>query len=554
MRRPLAPIVFLFLLAACGDIATDGPAGGTVIIGASADADALLPPLAGSVQGRAVSELLFDRLAEMGPALNVTGDRGFAPRLARSWRWSLDSLTITFALDADARWHDGHPVRAADVAFGFHVIRDSANGSSLVADIGNIDSVTTPDSLSAIVHFARRAAEQFYAATLITPLPTHVLGDLPPGALRTSEAARAPVGSGRFRFVEWQPKSRLELAAVEDHYRGRPRLDRVVFSVTPEPATGLARVWAGESDVWEPLTPIDVTEAAKYEQVRVFSGPGFDYGFLAFNFRDRRNPSRPHPLFAEREMRRAITMAVDRDALRQAIFGALAMRSYGPFTRPQNTSDTTITQIPFDRAAAAKTLDSLGWRAVGTDGIRRRGAQRLSFAINIPTSSAVRNRAAVLLQEQLRQVGIGATIEAMEFGTFFTRMQSGDFDATISGWRTSPSPGGIRGAWGSAAISRGARQNAGMYENPVFDAAVEQGLGALDVATRRAHMRRAYQTIVDDAAAIWLYEVRNAAAVHRRFNVPLWRSEAWWLTLADWSVDPEQRLPRDTRPTSGTAP
>jgi peptide/nickel transport system substrate-binding protein len=61
-------------------------------------------------------------------------------------------------------------------------------------------------------------------------------------------------------------------------------------------------------------------------------------------------------------------------------------------------------------------------------------------------------------------------------------------------------------------------------------------------------MRVAYQTIVDDAAAIWLYEVRNAAAVHRRLNVPRWRSEAWWMTLPDWTVDPAQRLQRDARP------
>lgn len=550
LHRTLALVIPL-ALAACGDSRNVGSTGGTVIIGSPADADALLPPLAGTVQGRAVSELLFDRLAEMGPSFNVNGDSGFQPRIAERWSWSDDSLAITFSIDPDARWHDGTPVRAADVVLGFDVIRDTLNGSQLIADIGDVDSVVATDSMTAVVYFAYRAAEQFYVATQITPLPSHLLADVAPGALRTSDEARAPVGSGRFRFVEWRPRQRLELAAVDGHYRGRPSIDRVVFSISAEPATGLARLWAGESDVWAPLAPNDVPTAERYDHIRVYSGPGFDYGFLAFNLRDR-DGDRPHPLFASRPLRRALTMAVDRDALREAIFGQAAMRSYGPFTRPQNTADTTITQIPFDREAAAATLDSLGWRR-GDDGMRRRNGQRLAFGILIPTSSAVRNRASVLLQEQLRQVGVDVTIEAMEFGAFYGRFTAGDFDATIGGWHTTPSPSGIRGTWGSPAISLGADQNAGSYFNAEFDEAVEQGLDAVDPAERRAHLRRAYQIIVDDAPAIWLYEVRSYAAVHERFNVPDWRSDAWWLTLGDWTVDPDKRLPRDAAPPSTPA-
>lgn len=540
-------LVFSILAAAC-DRAPEGPLGGTIIVGTAGDADALIPSLAGSIQGRLVGELLFDRLVEMGPELNVNGDGGFASRLARSWSWSADSLTITFVLDPSAKWHDGFPVRSQDVLAGYAVINEPANGSSLRSHFGDVDSVAATDSLTVNVHFSKRSAEQFYAASQIFPLPSHLVSTIPAGELNRSEFGRAPVGNGKYRLVMWEAKSRLELAAVEDHYRGRARLDRVVFTYTPEPGTGLARVWAAESDFWEPLTPNDVAEAAGREHVRVMSGPGFDYGFLAFNFRDAKDNTRPHALFADRELRRALTMAVDRDALRRAMFDSLAMPSFGPFTRPQNTSDTTITQIPFDRLAAERTLDSLGWTDVGADGIRMRGAQRLSFAILVPTSSAVRMRASVLLQEQLRLVGVEVAVDAMEFGAMREQWQAGRFDATIGGWRTTPSPSGIRGTWGSPAISRGAGQNTGSYANDDFDAAVEAGLGALDPAERRMYMRRAYQTIVDDAAAIWLYEVRNAAAIHERFNVPRWRSEAWWTTLSEWSVDPERRLPRDARP------
>lgn len=547
MRRSLSCLA-LCLLAACASDSRAVRTGGTVVIGVPADADALLMPLVNGVQGRIVSELLFDRLAEMGPGLNTVGDAGFEPRLARSWRWSADSLAIVFALDPAARWHDGRPVRAADVVLGFAAIRDSANVSPLVAEIAGVAAVTALDSLSAEVRFSRRSPEQFHTATLIVPLPAHVYGAIPGGALRTSAEALAPVGSGRFRFVRWEKGVRLELAAVPDHHRGRALLDRVLFSVAPEPATGIARLKAGETDVWDPLPPPEVAGVAAEPHLRLISAPSFDHGFLAFNFRAPGDPSRPHPLFADLGVRRAITLAIDRATIVKAVFDTLALPGLGPFVRAQATADTTIRQIPFDRAAADALLDSLGWTARGPDGVRRRAGRPLAFAVILPSTSRVRERTAVLIQEQLRAVGVAMSIEKMDFPVFLDAQTKGRFDAVLGGTRTTPSPSGVRGSWASPAIPGGGTQNAWHYQSAAFDAAVEAGLAAMDPAESKAQLRRAYQQIVDDAAAVWLYELRSVGAVHRRLVVPAWRPDAWWLTLGEWSVDPAQRLPRDAAP------
>lgn len=547
MRR-LLPLVLSVLVAACGGTADSGTSGGTVVIGTPADADALLMPLVDGVQGRVVAELLFDRLADIGPGLNTVGDAGFEPRLARRWSWSPDSLAITFELDPDAKWHDGAPVRAEDVVFGLQAIRDSGNVSSLNASIENVTSAVAMDSMRAEIRFAARAPEQFYMATLIVPLPRHVYGSIPSGGLRASEAARAPVGSGRFRLVRWESGVRLELAAVDGHYRGRPHLDRVLFSVSPEVATGIARLKAGETDVWDPLPPAVIGDLVAEPHLRVFNSPGFDYGFLAFNFRDPQAPSRPHPLFSDRGVRRAITLAVDRSTVVRAVFDTLAVVALGPFVRAQASADSTLRQIPYDRDAANALLDSLGWRDRGADGVRRRGGRSLAFSVIVPSTSRTRERAAVLMQEQLRAVGVAMEIERMDFAVFLGRQTSGNFDAILGGTRTTPSPSGLRGSWASAALQGGGSQNPWHYESAAFDDAVKAGLGAMDPVESKAQLRRAYQQIIDDAAAIWLYELRNVSAVHRRFVVPSWRPDAWWLTLGDWSVDPAQRLPRDAAP------
>jgi peptide/nickel transport system substrate-binding protein len=539
------------LFLACFAVACRGSdarsTGGILVVSAGADAETLFPPLVTGNQGRAVTELLYDKLADIGPGLNTIGDAGFVPKLARSWEWSADSLTITFHLDPRARWHDGQPVTSRDVQYAFHVWTDSAVGAVQRAALAGVDSIGAPDALTARVLFRERTPEQFYAFvyTLI-PLPSHRLAALADTALHDAPAVRAPVGSGPFRFVSWTPRVSLELAANTGYYGGRPHLDGVVFAVAAQGATVAARLLAGEADFLEQLQPPDFAQLPADGRVRTQAYGGFDYLFLLFNQRDARAPDRPNPLFADRAMRRALTMAVDRATLVRSVFDSLARPAIGPFARTQWTADTTLRGIPFDLAAASRLLDSLGWRRGGSDGVRQRAGQPLAFSVLVPASSRARQSAAVLLQAQLKAVGVRVTIEQADFNAFLDRARRGAFDAMVSGVRTSPSPRGVRDWWGTPGSGRGA-QNWGRWSNAVFDAQVDSALSASNVAAVRSHFRVAYQAALDDAPAVWLYEPRVFAGVHRRLTVGALRPDAWWSGIARWSIDPSQRLPRDRR-------
>ncbi len=544
-RTLLVPAVLL--LAACGP-RDGGAGGGSVIIASSADADALLPPVRTTVTGRLVAELLFDALVEIGPELDPLGDAGFVPRLAKSWRWSADSLVLTFTLDPEARWHDGARVVAKDVASGFAALRDPANGSPLRADLAEIDSVRVVDDATVAMHFGVRTPEQMYTASLVWPLPSHLVDTIPSGGLGTSAFAQRPVGSGQYRFVAREPKVRTELAAVTDHYRGRPGPDRIVLLVSDQPATAIAKLWTEEADVWDVLPPPDVEEARKHPHVQLISSPGYDYAFLGFNFRDPRDTARAHPVLADRRMRHALTMGIDREGLVRALFDTLGRPGLGPFVRKQYTADTTLVHLPFDTAHANALLDSLGWRTRDREGYRTRGGRRLVLRALVPAPSANRVRASVLVQEQLRRLGVEMPIDRLEGGAFGQSRDAGTWDVYFGGWGSAPSVRGTRTTWGSRSRPQWGRLNVGNYSNPAFDIAVDSGLATFDVAESRRHFRRAYETIIEDAPAVWLYEPVLVNAVHRRFTVPAWRPEAWWRTLGQWRLDPAQRLPRDAAP------
>lgn len=548
-RSLLLPLTLLLPVVGCtGEGGATG--GGTVIITSAADADALVPPLRVTIGGRMLSELLFDPLVEIGADRVPFGDAGFQPRLAKSWRWSADSLAIIFSIDPKARWHDGQPVVARDLAAGLAAIRDPANGSTTVADIPDIDSVHVIDDRTVAVHFNARSSEQMYAASLVFPLPSHLVDTIAKGALGTSDYAQHPIGSGPYRFASREPTVRTELAAVEDHYRGRPGPDRIVLLVSKEPATAIAKLWTEEADAFDVLPPPDVTEAARHAHVRLIRSLGFDYTFLGFNFRDPRDTARAHPVLADVALRQAVAHAIDRAGIVKALFDTLAVTGLGPFARAQATADSSITHPGFDTARANALLDSLGWRSRGADGIRQRNGRRLVLRLLVPAPSANRVRASVIVQEQLRTVGIDAPLEKVDGQAFGAARDAGTWDLILGGWGTTPSMRGIRGTWGSRSRPGWGRLNSGNYRAPAFDAAVEAGLAAITPDSARAHFRDAYRVIAGDVAAVWLYEVTPVSAVHARFTLPAWRPEAWWRTIPSWRLDRPRALPRDAHPTT----
>jgi peptide/nickel transport system substrate-binding protein len=520
--------------------------GGTVVISTAADVDVLIPPLTSQTTGRQVAEQIFDRLAEIGDDLNTTGDGGFTPALAESWAWSADSLSIAFRVNPRARWHDGLPVTAFDVQFTHALYADPEVASPAAPLLANIDSVTVSDSSTAVFWYGRRTPGQFFETVyFLLVMPRHHLESVPRTRLRESAFARAPVGSGRFRFVSRVPAASIELAADTANYRGRARLDRLVWVVAADFSTAATRFLAREADVFEALRPEQIAEIERSDDLRAIMVPTLDYAFVQFNMRHAANRDAAHPLFGDQNLRRALTMAVNREGLVRNVFDSLAFVAVGPVSRGLTIADTTVTQIPYDSAAAGRLLDSLGWNRRNRDGVRLRDGRPLQFTLLVPGSSRNRVRMAVLLQEQLRGVGVRMNIEQMEYATFVERSRQRRFDAVFGAWRIDAAPHGIRQTWGSAGSRSPNGLNYGSYENAAFDAYVDSALSTANLTEARAHFRRAQEIIVADAPAIWMYEPRTAIGLHARLRPQHVRVDAWWAGLADWSVDPENRLRRD---------
>ena len=526
-----AVAVALLAAMACAS-PPDRPSGGTIVIAATGSYGSLFPPMGGSATGRQITELIYDYLTEVGLSLNTTDDRTFAPRLAESWEWARDSLSLAVHLHSTAKWHDGVPVRASDVAYSFSLYSDTSF-SSMASQLASIDSVTERDSLTAVFWFHARYPLQFYDATSqMQILPMHVYENIKVDSLREAVANIKPVGTGRYRFASERPRESIELVADSANYRGAPNIRRVIWRFFGSADEAARALLAGEVDVYDSMRPGDVQAATKVPDIKIAMSAGSDYAFMTFNLK--------RPLFASRELRRALAMAVDRDAMVSNVFDSLAFSGVGPTVRYFPTTSSSLRQIPYDPTRAARILDSLGWRINSKTQVRTRNNQELRFKVILPSSSSNRIRMGTLLQEQFRKIGVAIKLDQMEFTTFNSRLYEHDFDAALASWHLGTSPASIRMLWTS-----NASKNLGFYSNRTFDAQIDSAISTFAPAASQQSYQSAYQTAIDDAPAIWLYEPKLVIGIHKRIRTKPYRPDAWWWSLADWYIPPQEQIGRD---------
>lgn len=522
----------------------DRAEGGTLVVGIQTDIGPLIPPLIRQVDQKLVADQIFEPLAWVGDEGRVDG--GFRPAIADSWEWERDSTALVVRMNPGARWHDGKPVRASDVRFTFGLYTDPQVGSVESQALSRIDSVTARDSLTPVFWFGKRYPEQLYdAVARMLVLPEHALASAPRATLQTADFGVKPFGSGRFRVVTWDPKANTQLVADTTHYRGRAKLDRIVFSFTPDPNALVTRLSAGELDVADIISSEHFRTLSTRPDLKAQLLPALDYAFIQFNLRDPKQPNRPHPVFGEPAMRRALTIGLDRDRLVRSQFDSLARVALGPMTHAQALADTMIAPIRHDSAGAARLLDSLGWTLPQGKAIRERAGQPLRFSIIVPNVSRNRMGMVVRVQDAFKQIGVDMQVDALEPNTFIGRLGKRDFDVAFSGNRAEVSLAGLRPYWSVQGADDPTGRNFSSYRNPKFDAHLDSALSAGGMTDARAHASQAFATIVADAPAIWVYEAKSATVMHKRIRPAHMVPGAWWIGMADWTIPAAERIDRD---------
>jgi peptide/nickel transport system substrate-binding protein len=505
---------------------------GTIVIAAAGEPSSLFPPLVYETVGRDITDQVFERLADLAPDAAPIDPAGYRPALADRWE-RIDSLTLRFHLRAGARWQDGVPVTAHDVAFSFAAYADPALDTEAGPALAGQVTVEAVDSSTVLIHFARAYPEQWYDATWhVRILPAHIWEAMPRAQWEGDTALAHVVGSGPFRVVAWVPAQSLRLEAVPD---AAARVTRVVWRFVPDPDAAVNLLLSGEADLVEQLgPPARVARVAGDTTIALRRYPSAAYGFLGFRLQDAKG-RRPGVL-GDRALRRALAMGVDRQVLAAGIFGEGTVAPAGPMSQLLWINSPDIRVLPYDTATAMRLLDSLQW-VRGDDGVRRRGGQRLGFDILVPGTSPTRRDLAQALQQSWKLLGVEVTITAVDFPVFNQRLAAGAFDSYIGAWLDEPSPRGLADQWTRAGWDK---LNYGHYADPAFDSLFAQAVAATDTATAGPLYRAAMDMLNADAPALFLYAPMQVAGVSRRLEGVTINPYSWLSDLSAWHAGPRR--------------
>ena len=445
---------------------------------------------------------------------------------------SRDGRTVKYRLRSGVTWHDGVRFTARDVAFTWRVVMNDRNDVFHREGYDEVASIDTPDDLTVIVHLKRRSPpfiSRFFTslqegAKVI--LPEHLLRDQ--STINESPYNAAPVGTGPFRFVRWDRGRGIEFAAYDRYFHGRPKIDRIRFSVIPDDNTILAQVRAGEID----LPSVTTTLFAIYRTL-----PGIVTELPPWNAENVIPINNGRPGLRHLEVRQAIARAIDYAAIIQKVTHGVG--TYARDIVPPNAIGYVPSPVfPYDPEGARRLLDAHGWKP-GPDGIRARGDERLDFVFLVSTGGANAHAIAVQLQAWLRAIGIGLTVKTSPYNQIFSYdgpIQTGKYDMANYSYTLPWDPDNLIYLGCDQFPHKG--ENVFRYCDSVVDAGERRGLQTDDPARRAAIYAPVERRIRETIPYIPLYLLRRPvayASALKHFSaapsiVEFWNAWEWELS------------------------
>lgn len=533
--RSLVGIVAAVALAACGGspaspppLADDGPTpGGTVVLGALTDVQSWNPYLAESLFADQVLEQIYPRLMIEQPDYREHPPT-FAPSLARSWELSADGLELTLHLEPDATWSDGVPVTADDVVFSHRVALSPEVGwlgADAKAQIAEVEAV---DPKTVLVRFSRRSPYQLMDANAGPIVPAHAWAEVPLASWRSVDWKERMLSAGPFRLASHVPQQEIVLERNPTYWRaGLPRLERVVWRIVPSKGGLLNLLLAGDLDLHPSVPPGDAERVATDPELELREIPSRTYSFVLYNLR--------RPMLDEPVERRALSLAVDRRAIVEAVYGGHARIAAGPILSEMWAFNRDMAPLPHDPGRARELLDAAGWRDSDGDGIRELDGTPFRLELLAPSENELRQDIAVLIEQDLARIGVDATPRFVEWGTLLARLDAGDFDAAIHAW-SEPTMIDLGGVWHSTGPDE-PTFNWGGYADPEVDRLLELAAEEPDPAVQKPLYDRVQELVVADQPYTFLAESLRLVGVHRRIRgadindaSPYFNLEQWWVS------------------------
>ncbi|MFP3356499.1 ABC transporter substrate-binding protein [Planococcus sp. SIMBA_143] len=493
----------IVLLAGCSSdnaqdeagTATEGDkSGGTLVYGRGADSVSLDPINVTDGESIRVTHNIYETLLEYDHNLELQ------PKLATEYSSSEDGLTWTFQLREGVKFHDGTDFNADAVVFNFERWMDPENpyhegdfpyypflyGGFKGDENHLIESVTATGEHELEIVLKRKTAP------FLSYLAISMFGIASPAAIEQYGAGigENPVGTGPFKFEEWNRNNTITLSKNEDYWmEGKPYLDQVIYQVIPENSARLNALQTGEIDILDGMNASDTTIVEDTEGIELIKRPSFNIGYMAFNM--EKEP------FDDPLVRKAINMAIDKEEIVDAFYNGLADPATSPLPPSLWSHDESLEKYDYNVEEAKKLLAEAGLEDGFTTELHTMSNPRPYLPEPMKIAEAI--------QSDLAEIGITAEIVSSEWATYLEDTKNGKHSMAMYGWTgVMADPDNFLYPNLSKTNAEVPAQNIAFYKSDEFTSLITEARETIDQDKRTELYQEAQQLFQEDAPWVML--------------------------------------------------
>ncbi len=487
--------------------AETGSTGGEKVItmAQTGDWDTFMPMNTTNAGADNVIELMFDRL------MVINTDGTFGPRLAESWETNEAQDKITYHLNENAKWQDGEPVTAEDVVYSAQVASSSEYSylrrirMQYFAGTDETGCETGTDSIE--VAALDDHTVEFTLKTPMDPaiiyalvnrdffiMPKHLLDSISDADLVNDAFWQKPIGSGPCIFDSMESGVSIEFKANKDYYLGAPDFDRLVFKKV-QSTNLLSGLMSGDIDVLSANSQIPLAdwEAAKNTQgIVTKSIPTFAYQYMAMN------TSRD---YLTEDVRHAISLAINRQVIVDQLLQGEARIAIGPLAEDHPYFDEKLLPIEYDPEKAKSMLEAAGWDS------------NRELEVMVSTGNEVREKSAILIQQDLQKIGIKTKIQTLDFPTLLTNARNGDYDLCFIG-----SSGSVDPSESVPNVTAGYMNNFAQLSDPTLGQIGESGAKEITFEARKKIYDQYQEELFKQMPMAFLYHTNDLFAYNEKLE------------------------------------
>lgn len=500
-------------------IGTRNQAGNHLVYALSFDVDGTLDP-----QVTCFDSTIRVTLNVCEPLVWMPDATTIVPALAESWEISTDGLEVTFKLKQGVTFHDGTPFNAAAVAYTYDRVVALDKYMAAAVSAGTPISAVAPSEDETIINSCKSQDQigtydhseiiDDYTIKMVLARPfapflsglNGVLGIVSPTAVESmglAEFARKPVGTGPYMVQEWVEADHITLVKNPNYSWGSSYFtntgpaffDSIEYKAIPDASIRTGTLLSGETQYIDQLDPLQLADVQSNPDLEVITKDQPGLGWIVLLNVDHKGRPQMDPA-----VRQALSYAIDKDAFNHAVFGGLNAPASSPLMKSTfGYEPATETMYPYDPARCAELLDTAGWVLNGD--VREKDGQKLELYWPIHDRQSHRLMA-TFIQGALRDVGVIATIEAMDTAAVLETRNAGNHDAALF-WYSSADPDALRVVFHSANIGA---FNFARYSNPEVDMWLDAAASSADPEERKALYSQVQIKLLEDAVTIPLVD------------------------------------------------